>query len=141
MKPQRIPHRTESSPSALPAQLLRTLPRALGSQLEDPGPTLRKAESRAQIRNQPLCSLSTRQNKCSVQSQVPWLRSCPRSVLSPALLRTAAPGQRGPEPLAQHPWELLLRRQAGLSGSAEGEQQALRHLFVWSARSLTYDTW
>lgn len=46
MKPHRIPHGAEPSPCALPTQLHRLLPRALGSQLQETHPALRTAQSR-----------------------------------------------------------------------------------------------
>lgn len=70
MKPQKIPHRTEPSPSARPTKLLHSLPRALGWQLKDTGLALRKAQGRAQIPN-PLHEAE--QMLWAVTSALAWL--------------------------------------------------------------------
>lgn len=111
MKAQRIPHGTEPS-----APVSSHSAKGSGMAAGRPWPCPERGSERSSDPKAALCSLSTRQSKCSVQPQEPWLGSCPRS---------AAAGQRGPVPPAQHPWEPLLPRLAGLPGPAGREQQAL----------------
>lgn len=103
MKPQRIPHGTEPSPSYCPRYFTMCCQGLWDCSCKKVRPALRKTQSKPQpgIPRQPLRSLSTRRNNNpSVQSQVPWLRSCPSTGLPPPL-RTAAPRRRSlPVPLA-----------------------------------------